>query len=231
MALPPGDGDARIQAAAPADFHGIAKLCLAGGLADNAEIRDLALGSAPFQHFHRAVGGIAFLIAGDQQRKMPVLLSRPPRQRPRSRLSYRRRRGHIACRPRRCRRTDRSAIPRPGGTTSVWPAKHRSGTWPRPLGVKILDLAEAQPGYRKAQPFQLARQHRLRAPIRRGYRAAAHQGLREGERSSCPEQIVDRGFAAGLRIDALDDHGAGQARPRRAIRQVAPGSVPGTTTE
>jgi hypothetical protein len=61
------------------------------------------------------------------------------------------------------------------------PGKTQMRPRPRPLGVKILDLAEAQPRHSKPQRLQLRHQHSLRAAIRRCDGGATQQALREGE--------------------------------------------------
>ena len=49
---------------------------------------------------------------------------------------------------------------------------------------------------------------------------------------SIPQQLVDAGLGARLRVHALDDDGAVEAGARRAVRAAAcRAGVPGTTTE
>ena len=84
----------------------------------------------PVDDPRRAVGRIAFLVAGDQQRDGAARLldlARPRRRRRRSRSSCRWRRGRSAGRPRCSRSNGSPAQPSPGGTTSRWPAKPKCG--------------------------------------------------------------------------------------------------------
>ena len=67
VALRAVHGDRHVDAAAPADFHHVAEFHRTGRLADQAEVRDLAVLLHPRQDAHGAVGGDAFLVAGDQQ--------------------------------------------------------------------------------------------------------------------------------------------------------------------
>ena len=67
VALRAVHGDLGVQAAAAADLHHVAEADGAGRLADQAEVGDVAVVAHPRQHTHGAVGGDAFLVAGDEQ--------------------------------------------------------------------------------------------------------------------------------------------------------------------
>ena len=103
---------------------------LAGRLADQDHVgRDAAL-LEPVDDRDRAVGGGAFLVAGDEQRQRAAVGRRRRwrrRRRRRSRSSCHWRRGRSAGRPSMRGSNGSSSQPSPGGTTSRWPAKPKCG--------------------------------------------------------------------------------------------------------
>ena len=67
MALGAVDADGGVEAAAAADLDDVAQGIGVGGLADEAEVGDVAVGLHPVEHADGAVGGRALLVAGDEQ--------------------------------------------------------------------------------------------------------------------------------------------------------------------
>jgi len=70
VSLPAGNGDGGGKTAAAANFNGVAKHGPACRFPNDAKIRNFLLFRHPFQHAGGAVDGLAFLIAGDEQRDM-----------------------------------------------------------------------------------------------------------------------------------------------------------------
>ena len=67
VALPAGGGQLRGQRAAAADLDRLAHMRGAGRLADEAVVHALIVGGHPVEERDGAVGGVAFLVAGDRQ--------------------------------------------------------------------------------------------------------------------------------------------------------------------
>ena len=67
VALGAVDADLGVEAAAAADLDDVAEGLRVGGLADEAEVRDFAVGLHPVEHADGAVGGRAFFVAGDEE--------------------------------------------------------------------------------------------------------------------------------------------------------------------
>ena len=160
----------------------------------------LAARRRPLQQLDGAVDGDAFLVAGDQERDRALRLARRGRRggRARRRAS---RRCRPSCRPRRGRTARRprsrpanggcvQALSSPGGTTSVWPAKHEMRRPGADARVEIVDVRRARLAEGHAMDVEAgARQDAVeqaeRAAFRRGHRRAAQQVAGEGNWIGC----------------------------------------------
>ena len=221
-----------------------------GGLADQAEIRDMAVRLHPFEHAHGAVCGRALLVAGDQQ------ADRTARHCPLAQVL-----------PRRGHETGDAAL-HVAGTAAVEDAVAELGAegcgmppripWRHHVGVacetdmrcagadareqvgrRASRVAERQVGDGEAEAGQRLREHGLRPAIGGRDRGRADQRLRQrqGQRLGRPGggQSRNNSFTAVLaRVRASTRLTiTAQARPGSSAGPPPPGagSEPGTTTE
>ena len=240
----------RVQGAAPADLDHLAELVRVGGLADQAEIRDVAVRLHPFQHPHGAVGGGTLLVAGDQQ------AYRTARRRPLAQVRRRRRHEtgdaalHVAGAA-----TVEDAVAELGAEGSGMPRRiprrHHVGVARETdmrcagadageqVGRRARRIAERQVGDGEAEFGQGLREHRLRPAIVGRDRGRADQRLRQvqgqrpgrqggGQSRNNSLTAVFARVRASTRLTIT-----AQARPGRTAAPPPPaaGSEPGTTTE
>ena len=235
VALDAVDREAGVEAAAAADLDDLAQMFGVGGFADEAEVGDVALLLHPLEHADGAVGGRAFLVAGDEQAD---------------------RAGagggggdggdeggdgalHVAGAAAEQHAVADFTAEGIGGPGPL-PFRHHVGvpgkTQMRPglaaAGEQVGRGAERQAPDAEAERLQRASQHVLRAAIGGRDRAAADQRLGERgrvhqSRSSSLTEVLAR-VRSSTRLTMTAQARLGPGEPSGRGR---PGSVPGTTTE
>src|SRR3546814_8372987 len=78
MALDAGHRDPDIDRTPAPDLHHIAQPMFRRRLADQTEVRYMAVRFHPFQKLHRAEGGRALLVSGDDEAERTVMVADPP---------------------------------------------------------------------------------------------------------------------------------------------------------
>src|SRR3546814_17559112 len=78
MALDAGHRDPDIDRTPAPDLHHIAQPMFRRRLADQTEVRYMAVRFHPFQKLHRAEGGRALLVSGDDEAERAVMVADPP---------------------------------------------------------------------------------------------------------------------------------------------------------